>query len=57
MKNYDWNAEDYARHSAAQQDWARELIAKLHLQGTENILDSSSLNAFMMPGPDRGNWT
>jgi trans-aconitate 2-methyltransferase len=39
MKNYDWNADDYARHSAAQQDWARELIAKLHLQGHENILD------------------
>jgi len=39
MKNYDWNADDYARHSAAQQAWARELIVKLDLQGRENILD------------------
>lgn len=39
MKIYDWNADDYAKHSTAQQEWARELIAKLHLQGNENILD------------------
>lgn len=39
MKNYGWNAEDYAQHSAAQQDGARRLIARLHLQGHENILD------------------
>jgi len=39
MNKYDWNADDYAKHSSAQQEWARELIAKLHLQGSENILD------------------
>jgi trans-aconitate methyltransferase len=34
-----WNAADYAANSAVQQAWARELIAKLHLQGNEHILD------------------
>jgi trans-aconitate methyltransferase len=40
MKNYDWNAEDYAQHSTAQLNRGRELIARLHLQGQETILDS-----------------
>lgn len=35
----DWNADDYARHSSAQQEWAQELIAKLSLQGSEYLLD------------------
>ena len=35
----DWDARDYAAHSAAQQEWARELIAKLHLRGDEAVLD------------------
>jgi trans-aconitate 2-methyltransferase len=39
MHKYDWNANDYAEHSTAQQEWARELIAKLHLLGSESILD------------------
>jgi trans-aconitate 2-methyltransferase len=39
MNKYDWNADDYAKHSTAQQKWARELIAKLHLRGFENVLD------------------
>jgi trans-aconitate 2-methyltransferase len=34
-----WDAEEYARSSAAQQGWALELIAKLHLGGAESILD------------------
>lgn len=34
-----WNAQDYAQNSSAQQIWARELIAKLNLQGHEQILD------------------
>ena len=38
-KQYNWNAEDYARHSSAQQSWGRELISKLDLQGYENVLD------------------
>ena len=35
----DWDARDYAAHSAAQQEWARELIAKLRLRGDEAVLD------------------
>ena len=35
----DWDARDYAAHSAAQQEWARELIAKLRLRGDEALLD------------------
>jgi len=34
-----WNPADYAAHSASQQAWARELIAKLELRGDERILD------------------
>jgi trans-aconitate methyltransferase len=34
-----WNAADYAANSAAQQIWARELIAQLNLHGDEHILD------------------
>jgi trans-aconitate 2-methyltransferase len=34
-----WNADDYSRHSSQQQKWARELIAKLHLRGDEQVLD------------------
>lgn len=39
MKPYVWDAADYERHSAAQQAWARELLAKLALQGDERLLD------------------
>src|ERR1041385_3111436 len=34
-----WNAADYAANSTAQQSWARELIAGLHLRGDERVLD------------------
>ena len=34
-----WNAAEYAANSAAQQSWARELIARLRLRGDEHILD------------------
>ena len=34
-----WNAADYAANSAVQQSWARELIARLHLRGDEQVLD------------------
>lgn len=34
-----WNAEDYAKNSSAQLQWARELIAKLNLRGNESVLD------------------
>ena len=38
-KQYSWNAEDYAKNSSAQQEWARELITKLKLKGHESVLD------------------
>ncbi|MGD0819255.1 MAG: methyltransferase domain-containing protein [Desulfomonilia bacterium] len=34
-----WNAEDYAKNSSAQLQWAQELISKLFLQGCESVLD------------------
>jgi trans-aconitate methyltransferase len=34
-----WNAADYAANSVVQQAWARELIARLNLQGDEHVLD------------------
>jgi trans-aconitate methyltransferase len=34
-----WNAADYAANSVVQQTWARELIARLKLQGAEHVLD------------------
>jgi len=34
-----WNAADYAANSIVQQTWARELIARLNLQGDEHVLD------------------
>ncbi len=34
-----WNAEDYAKNSSAQMEWAEELIAKLDLRGDESVLD------------------
>ena len=39
MKRYQWNAQDYEKHSLAQQKWARELLGKLSLLGTEDVLD------------------
>ena len=39
MASYTWNALDYAKHSSAQQTWARELIRKLNLKGDERVLD------------------
>lgn len=39
VRTYNWNAADYEKHSQAQQQWARELITKLCLKGTEDVLD------------------
>jgi len=39
MNTYIWNAQDYEKHSSAQQIWARELLDKLKLQGHERVLD------------------
>ncbi len=37
--NYNWNAQDYAKNSQNQFQWARELIPKLKLKGNETLLD------------------
>lgn len=34
-----WDPADYAAHSAIQEAWGRELLARLSLQGQERILD------------------
>lgn len=39
MNTYNWNAKDYEKSSQAQQKWAEELIEKLRLKGTEDVLD------------------
>jgi trans-aconitate methyltransferase len=36
---YQWNPEDYARHSSGQEQWARELIAQLDLRPDDWVLD------------------
>ncbi len=36
---YNWNAQDYAKNSQNQFQWAQELIPKLQLQGNEKLLD------------------
>ena len=41
-KIFEWNAADYAKSSSMQQQWARELIQKLHLSGNERVLDVGS---------------
>ncbi len=38
-EQYRWNAEEYARNSAGQFQWALELMGKLALAGDEQILD------------------
>lgn len=39
MKRFNWDSRDYEKHSASQQKWARELIARLSLEGTESLID------------------
>lgn len=39
MPKFEWNADEYAKHSSAQEKWAKELLAKLKLKGNENVLD------------------
>jgi trans-aconitate 2-methyltransferase len=39
QKSYSWNSGDYRKHSSAQFEWAKELINKLSLNGTESVLD------------------
>lgn len=37
--SYTWNANDYAKHSAGQERWARELIPILRLRPDDRVLD------------------
>lgn len=37
--SYNWDADDYNEHSQAQYEWAKDLICKLQLKGTESVLD------------------
>jgi trans-aconitate 2-methyltransferase len=39
MDEFKWNAKDYRDNSSIQQEWARELIARLELKGDEKVLD------------------
>jgi trans-aconitate 2-methyltransferase len=39
QKPCTWNSEDYAAHSEAQYQWAKEMIEKLGLHGNESVLD------------------
>lgn len=39
LPSYQWNAADYAKHSAGQQRWAEELLASIELRSDESILD------------------
>ena len=39
MERYEWNPDDYAAHSLAQYEWARDIIGRLGLSGTESVLD------------------
>jgi len=39
---HKWNPEEYAKYSAAQLAWARELIGRLNLRGDESVLDIGS---------------
>lgn len=36
---YQWNATDYARHSAGQEKWAREMLERAALAPDERVLD------------------
>jgi trans-aconitate 2-methyltransferase len=36
---YKWNAQEYAKNSSAQKQWAMGLLTKLHLKGRERVLD------------------
>jgi len=36
---HTWDPQDYERHSAAQERWARDCVARLRLRGGERILD------------------
>ncbi len=39
MAEFKWNADEYSKYSSAQEKWANELLSKIHLKGTEHVLD------------------
>jgi trans-aconitate methyltransferase len=39
MQTIKWNAQDYAKHSQGQYQWGLSTIDRLHLSGTESVLD------------------
>ncbi|MDF1744056.1 MAG: methyltransferase domain-containing protein [Gimesia sp.] len=39
MNKYSWNSTDYKQNSQAQQKWAVELLGKISLSGSEDVLD------------------
>lgn len=39
MTKFDWNADEYSKYSSGQEKWAKELLAKLKLNGNEAVLD------------------
>jgi trans-aconitate 2-methyltransferase len=39
MPKFEWNADQYAKHSSSQEKWAKELLTKLKLKGNEKLLD------------------
>lgn len=39
MPKFEWNADEYAKYSSGQEKWAKELLAKLKLNGNEAVLD------------------
>jgi len=39
MSHWQWNPQDYVRHSSGQARWAEELLAKLDLRPDEQVLD------------------
>ena len=39
VPGFRWDAADYAQSSPAQKQWARELIQKINLSGSERVLD------------------
>jgi len=38
-QGYQWDARDYREWSSQQKKWGRELLARLHLEGNEHVLD------------------